>query len=139
MWLPLPHLLNLLRVQIDFVYRTGASAVAISVMAYGLATGAIAWIVMRLTGCAPGALVASAAFALNPNVLYLQATPRTEPLLIALTIVAVALLMRWTSAAGSGLKAETPSALVGAAFTLACLTWPVQVKPAPLDTGMDPM
>jgi len=128
-WLPLPHLLNLLPVQIDFFYRTGASAVAISVMAYGLATGAIAWIVMRVTGCAPGALVASAAFALNPNVLYLQATPMTEPLLIALTVVAVALLMRWSAAAGPELTGETSSALVGVAFALACLTryeaWPV--------------
>ena len=31
-WLPLPHLLNLLPVQIDAFYRTGASGVAISVL-----------------------------------------------------------------------------------------------------------
>ena len=30
-WLPLPHLLNALPVQIDVFYRTGASAVAISI------------------------------------------------------------------------------------------------------------
>jgi hypothetical protein len=30
-WLPLPHLLNLLPVQLDACYRTGASAVALSV------------------------------------------------------------------------------------------------------------
>ena len=30
-WLPLPHVLNTLPVQIDAFYRTGASAVAISV------------------------------------------------------------------------------------------------------------
>src|SRR5512133_1667709 len=30
LWLPLPHLLNLVPVQIDAWYRTGASAVAIS-------------------------------------------------------------------------------------------------------------
>jgi hypothetical protein len=135
-WLPLPHLLNLVPVQIDFFYRTGASAVAISVMAYGLATGAIAWVVLRLTGCAPAALVAAAAFALNPNMLYLQATPMTEPLLIALTVGAVALLMRWSRDVGRtrlasepGLTPEPSAALVGAAFALACLTryeaWPV--------------
>src|SRR5205814_6602000 len=44
-WLPLPHLLNMLPVQIDAFYRTGASAVAISVMAFAVATAAIAWIV----------------------------------------------------------------------------------------------
>ncbi|PYR07551.1 MAG: hypothetical protein DMG00_16745, partial [Acidobacteria bacterium] len=44
-WLPLPHLLNAIPVQVDFFYRTGASAVAISIAAFAVATGAIAWIV----------------------------------------------------------------------------------------------
>jgi 4-amino-4-deoxy-L-arabinose transferase-like glycosyltransferase len=69
--------------------------VAISVAAFAIATGTIAWIVRRLTNCAPAALVASAAFALNPNVLYLQSTPMTEPLLLATILVAVALLIAW--------------------------------------------
>ena len=30
-WLPLPHLLNMLPVQIDLFYRTGASAIALSI------------------------------------------------------------------------------------------------------------
>ena len=34
-WLPLPHLLNMLPVQIDALYRTGASAIAISVAQHG--------------------------------------------------------------------------------------------------------
>src|SRR5947199_74596 len=41
-WLPLPHLLNMLPVQIDAFYRTGASAVAISIASFALATAAIA-------------------------------------------------------------------------------------------------
>ena len=41
------------------------------------------------------ALPAVAVFALNPNVLYLQATPMTEPLLLATTTIAVALLIAW--------------------------------------------
>src|ERR1041385_7144127 len=48
-WLPLPHLLNLLPAQIDFLYRTGAFAVAISIIAFAVATASIAWIVRRLT------------------------------------------------------------------------------------------
>jgi len=36
-WLPLPHLINLVPVQIDFFYRTGAFAVAVSIAAFGLA------------------------------------------------------------------------------------------------------
>src|SRR6059058_788674 len=41
-WLPLPHLLNALPAQIDRFYRNGASAVAISIASFAVATGAIA-------------------------------------------------------------------------------------------------
>ena len=127
-WLPLPHLLNFLPVQIDWFYRTGASGVAISMLSFAVATATVAWIVIRLTDSIAAAVVASAAFALNPNLLYLQSTPMTEPLLLALTLVAVARLMWWSADSrsdGSGLGTAT----VGLAFALACLTryeaWPV--------------
>ena len=92
-WLPLPHLLNFLPAQIDWLYRTGAAAVAISIASFAVAAGAIAWIVIGLTGSVAAAVLGSAVFVLNPNVLYLQATPMTEPLLLALTLAAVALLV----------------------------------------------
>jgi hypothetical protein len=94
-WLPLPHLLNALPVQIDAFYRTGASGVAISVASFAIAVGAIAWIVTMLTDSAAAGVAAATVFALNPNVLYLQATPMTEPLLLGLTLLAVALLIAW--------------------------------------------
>src|SRR5690242_15467208 len=84
-WLPLPHLLNAIPVQIDVLYRTGASAVAISIAAFAVACGSIVWIVDMLTDSPAAAIAGAAVFALNPNVLYLQSTPMTEPLLIALT------------------------------------------------------
>ena len=95
-WLPLPHLLNFLPAQVDWLYRTGAAAVAISIASFAVAAGAIAWIVLVLTGSVAAALLGSALFVVNPNVLYLQATPMTEPLLLALTLVAVALLVEAT-------------------------------------------
>ncbi len=94
-WLPLPHLLNAIPVQFDLMFRSGASAVAISIASFAIATAAIAWIVMSLTGSAAACAVSAAVFGLNPNVLYLQSTPMTEPLLIALTTLGVALLMNW--------------------------------------------
>jgi len=122
-WLPLPHLLNALPVQIDFFYRTGASGVAISIASYAVATAAIAWIVATLGESIAASLAAAAAFALNPNVVYLQSTPMTEPLLLATTTVAVAMLIAWCR--GSG---RPNAAAVGVAFALACLTryeaWP---------------
>ena len=154
-WLPLPHLLNAIPVQIDWLYQTGASAVAFSIAEYAIAVAAIAWIVQRLTASAMAAAVGAAVFALNPNVLYLQSTPMTEPLLLATTTVAVAMLIcscrpgpldaaleiggskktRATSATfeiGGSERTRPTRAMVGIAFALACLTryeaWPVTVS-----------
>jgi len=91
LWLPLPHLINLLPVQIDFFYRTGAFAVAVSVASFGLAAWAIARLVLDTTGSPAGAVLGAAVFAANPNVLYLQATPMTEAQLWGLTCAAVVL------------------------------------------------
>ena len=125
-WLPLPHVLNAIPVQVDVLYRSGASAVAISVVAYAIAVGAIAWIVLALTGSALAAAAGAAVFALNPNVLYLQATPMTEPLLLALTTLGVAMLMDWCAADG---PPRATVATIGVVLALACLTryeaWPV--------------
>src|SRR6476620_1653467 len=65
-WLPLPHLLNALPVQVDAWYRSGASAVAISIASFALAVGAIAWIVLMLTDSALAALAGASVFAFNP-------------------------------------------------------------------------
>jgi hypothetical protein len=140
-WLPLPHLLNMLPVQIDLFYRTGWSAVALSVASFAIAAGAIASIVRTLTGSAAAALAATAVFALNPNVVYLQSTPMTEPLLIALSAVALASAIRAISGTSRPLRSSGRDGITAAArpvesrtqvglwFALACLTryeaWPV--------------
>ena len=120
-WLPLPHLLNMVPVQVDAWYRTGASAVAISILSFVLAAVAIASIVTVLTGSRVAALTASAVFVLNPNVLYLQSTPMTEPLLLGLTTLGVAMLV--------SVRRAARTAPVGLVLALACLTryeaWPV--------------
>ena len=97
-----------------------------SPLAFAIATGAVAWIVMMTTGSSAGAIAAAAVFMLNPNVLYLQATPMTEPLLLALTTMAVALLVDWTRDRQRRRYRSTP---IGLLFALACLTryeaWPL--------------
>jgi hypothetical protein len=156
-WLPLPHLLNAIPVQIDSFYRSGASGVAISVISYAIGTGAITWIVLMLTGSAFAAVAGAALFALNPNVLYLQSTPMTEPLLVATTTLALAMLIAWLRSDSSDnappvslespiISSQSPGTAprwwsdrltasggsVGIAFALACLTryeaWPVTVS-----------
>jgi len=134
-WLPLPHLLNAIPIQIDVLYRTGASAIVISIVSFAVAACAIAWIVSAITDSHLAAIVAATVFAINPNVVYLQSTPMTEPLLLALTLLGVALLMERAALKGSGLSASRQpcsgdrARAVGLVFALACLTryeaWPV--------------
>jgi hypothetical protein len=140
-WLPLPHLINAPAVQLDGLYRSGASAVAWSVAAFALATAAIARIVFTLTTSPLAALSGAAVFALNPNVLYLQATPMTELLLVGLTAAGVALLLDAVTspsvmgsvdpgrAGDATSKARSRDRLAGWLFLFACLTryeaWPV--------------
>jgi hypothetical protein len=122
-WLPLPHLLNLLPVQIDWLYRTGASGVLISILASGLAAYGATRIVLHATGSRSAAVLAVAVIASNPNLLYLQSTPMTEPLLIGLLMLATWRLQVWVDE-------DTPRTLELAGWTLvgAALTryeaWP---------------
>ena len=104
-WLPLPHLLNMLPVQSDAMYRTGASAVAMSVLSFGLACYTIASLVMRITRSRAGAALSVAAFVANPNMLYLQSTPMTEPLLFGLTLLGILLVYDWVERGGSPARA----------------------------------
>ena len=123
-WLPLPHLLNLLPVQVDALYSTGLSAVAMSIACFAATAAALAALVLRTTGSRAGAIGAAVVFATDPNVLYLQSTPMTESLLFALLVASVLSLACWV---------ERPSRNAawqpGVVVTLACMTryeaWPV--------------
>lgn len=122
-WLPLPHLLNTLPVQIDTLYQTGASAIAMSVVSMTLAVWAMSDVIRRMTGSTSGAIAASALLLLNPNVLYLQSTPMTEPLLFATIMLSISLTSAWAWAAEGWPRRP------GIALAAACLTryegWPV--------------
>jgi hypothetical protein len=123
-WLPLPHLLNMLPVQVDALYRTGASAVVISVASTTVTAWALASWILRSTGSISGAVAAALLFLGNPNVLYLQSTPMTEPLLFATSAAAMALTAAWLDA---GARRWPIGA--GIAIAAACLTryeaWPI--------------
>jgi hypothetical protein len=121
-WLPLPHLLNVLPVQVDWFYRTGASGIALSVMSLTVTVWAVSSTIVRTTGSISGALAASALILLNPNVLYLQSTPMTEPLLFATCMAAVMFTSEWLD----GARGSNAASL---ALSAACLTryeaWPI--------------
>jgi len=123
-WLPLPHVLTMLPVQVDAFYRTGFPAIAVSVAALGVGAASMAAIILRLTGSRAGALAAAALFVSNPNVLYLHATPMTEPLLFGTTLMCAWRLTDWATSD----SLDVPRSL-GWWMVAACLTryeaWPI--------------
>jgi hypothetical protein len=94
-WLPLPHVIDLPLVASNWGYRTGIPAVAASVLALAVGLAALARWIVRETGSVAAALVAPALILGNPNVLYLQSTPMTEPLLLGLSCVALLAVDEW--------------------------------------------
>ena len=122
-WLPLPHVLNMLPVQVDAWYRSGASAVAISIASMAIGAGALARFVVRRTGSWSAAAAGAALIMANPNVLYLQSTPMTEPLLFGTSLLAIALVADWLDDGAAWARAA------GLALAAACLTryeaWPI--------------
>lgn len=116
-WLPLPHLLQLLPVQIDLFYRTGAAGSFTSILCFGVTAYATARLVMAATGSHLGAVTSTAILALNPNLLYLQSTPMTEPLLLATTALLVLWLFEWVQADSDVVPARVGLVLFAAAWT----------------------
>jgi hypothetical protein len=103
-WLPLPHLLDMLPVQVDLFYRTGLFASIVSVACLAITCYASARLILRTTGSSAGAVTCSLLLVFNPNLLYLHTTPMTEPLLLAATFLVVLWLVEWVDVAGCGIK-----------------------------------
>ncbi len=77
-WLPLPHVLMLPFVQSAALWRSGLGGALPAAACFVLAGWMLFLAAQRLFGSAAAGWAAALAFALNPNVLYLQSTPMTE-------------------------------------------------------------
>ena len=82
-WLPLPHALMLLFVWNDWLWRTGLAGAIPAALSFIAAGGFLFATVRRIFDSAAAAWASLAVFAMNPNLLYLQATPMTEPISLA--------------------------------------------------------
>lgn len=82
-WLPLPHLLTLALVRYDPWWRNGLAGAIPSSICFVLAGAFLFAALRRAVQSSAAALVALGIFALNPNLLYLQSTPMTEPVFLA--------------------------------------------------------
>jgi len=123
-WLPLPHVLNMLPVQVDAWYRSGASAIVLSIASMAAA----GWALTRFTAAMTGSVLAGAigAFLLmaNSNLLYLQSTPMTEPLLIGTSMLAVLYTAEWVAGGGGSGTRAAGWAIVAASMTR-YEAWPI--------------
>ncbi|HEV3485349.1 MAG TPA: hypothetical protein VG106_08075, partial [Vicinamibacterales bacterium] len=88
------------------------------------AAWALASYIVRTTGSLIGGASAAALLMTNANLLYLQSTPMTEPLLFATTALAIVTTAAWVD---DGARRQPAAA--GTSVALACLTryeaWPV--------------
>lgn len=88
-WLPLPHLITIPFVMNDWMWRSGVGGSIPSMIAYVIGALGIFRLV-RGFASRTAAWLAALIYALNPNLLYMQATAMTESLYLALFIWAVA-------------------------------------------------
>ncbi len=87
-WLPLPHLLDIPFIVNDRLWQTGLGASVPSMVAYVVGTLGVFRLVSGLASRA-AAWFAALIYALNPNLIYMQATAMTESLYVALFVWAV--------------------------------------------------
>jgi hypothetical protein len=134
-WLPLPHLLMIPFVANDWAWRTGVGGSIPSMVAYVFAAVGIFRLVRNSVSASQrlhpwarrAAWFAAAAFAANPNLLYLQTTAMTEPLYLALFIWATVHFSEFARSANGWAEAARRSAELslwkcGFCLAGACLT-----------------
>jgi hypothetical protein len=116
-WLPLTHWLMLPLVRVDDWWRSGLAGAIPSAACFVIAGMFLFAAAGRLFESTAAAAAATALFALNPNLLYLQTTPMTEPPFLACLMALLYFTVRYSETKGWG--ALTGAALAGCLATLA--------------------
>ncbi len=100
-WLPLPHVLMLPFIMNMRMWQTGLAAAPMSMLSYAVSVAGV-WRLARRLMRSRWALVATAFYAFNPNLLYLATTAMTEALFLALVVWVVVATMEGASALRAG-------------------------------------
>jgi hypothetical protein len=94
-WLPLPHILMVPTIWIDFMWHTGLSGALISMLSF-VGTALLIFMFLKQIGIGIfGRLFGVLVFVVNLNVLYLQSTAMTELLLMFTMTAGVYYFMLW--------------------------------------------
>jgi hypothetical protein len=94
-WLPLPHLLLVPLVAIRPLWHSGAAGAIVGGVCFVYASLRVFSLVEELTASRLAAWCGFAVFIVNLNMLYIQSTALTEPVLLAFFMGAVFHLARW--------------------------------------------
>lgn len=94
-WLPLPHILMMPFVYVDFLWRTGLAGSIVSGICFIISALYIYKIGEFITKSKWMGFVAGLVFILNPNILYLQSTPMTELTLIVFFVLSTYYFIRF--------------------------------------------
>jgi hypothetical protein len=114
-WLPLPHLLLVPLVASGTLWHSGAAGAIVNGIAFVYAAVRIYTLVEDLSGSKIGAWCGFAVFIFNLNMLYVQSTALTEPVLLAFVIGAIYHLERW-------MRLLSMRELIWAALLTSCAT-----------------
>ncbi|HET9743452.1 MAG TPA: hypothetical protein VFQ00_11940, partial [Terriglobales bacterium] len=98
-WLPLPHLLTIPFILSDRMWRTGIGGSIVSLISYILAGLGLFRLISRWSRA--GAWIALGIFALNPSLLYVQATALNEPIYLATFIWVIVFFVEGCSKMGN--------------------------------------
>lgn len=116
-WLPIPHLILIPFVYFDILWITGLAGSIVGWFYFIFSVSFLYRVIRFITNENISALLGTAFFALNPNILYLYSTPMTEPLFLMLIIIGVYHILKWLNTGISGELVRS-----GIALGLACLT-----------------
>lgn len=116
-WLPFQHILMIPFVWNDTLFRSGLAGSLPSMAGYVVSVLYAYRSGKLLFGTAASGWLAAAVCGLNPNLLYIQATPMTEAVMLGASLVGIYYLVRWVAA-------DAPADLVKSAmgFLAALLT-----------------
>ncbi len=116
-WLPLPQCLMLPLVQNDFLWYSGLAGSLISALAFCTACACLYELSTTLHNSTDAGALTAWAFALNPNILYLQSTPLSEMLYVALFLAALLSLLRYNTSLSRRALAASAAAVLLASLT----------------------
>ncbi|HOX41489.1 MAG TPA: glycosyltransferase family 39 protein [bacterium] len=94
-WLPLPHVLMLPFIWNDFFWHTGLAGSIVSHLAFIGGAILLFRLTTKVTNDIIAGILAALIFIINPNMIYMQAIPMTESLLLFLFIASTYSFVTW--------------------------------------------